>query len=125
VAILFQFGWPEMRADQRRDARRELDRLVDWCRAAAIGPDGGMLVRPAGESLAESCYFTIAFLDTVGYFDPARRFWTDRAFPDAPAVWARLNRQVRLLHRGDPMARMALDRLNSSPFAVDRPDPLA
>jgi len=109
-----------MRTDQRRHARQELGRLLDWCLAKAIAPDGRVLSQPSGESLAESYYFTIAFLDTVGYFDPARRFWTDRAFADAPALWARLERHVLALHRGDPMARMALERLRSSPFAVDR-----
>ena len=64
------------------------------------------------KSLAEGYYFTIAFLDTVGYFDPAKRFWTDRAFPEAPALRARFERHVRRLHPNDPMARMALERLS-------------
>ena len=50
------------------------------------------MARAVGESLPESYYFTIAFLDTVGYFDPAKRFWTERDFPEAPALRARLER---------------------------------
>ena len=122
VAILVQLGWSEMRADQRREARRELGRLVDWCLATAIAPDGSVLVRQAGESLSESYYFTIAFLDTVGYFDPAKRFWTEDAFPGAPALWSKLERHVRSLHQADPMARLALDRLQGSPFAAGQPE---
>ena len=114
VATLFQLGWPELRADQRQRARAELDRLLGWCLANAIAPDGTVVARARSESLPESYYFTIAFLDTVGYFDPAKRFWTGRAFAEAPALRVRLERHVRRLHHGDPMVRMALDRL--SPF---------
>ena len=66
---------------------------------------------PIGESLPDSYYFAIAFLDTVGFFDPAKRFWTDREFPQATALRAGLERQVRQLHPNDPMVPMALARL--------------
>jgi hypothetical protein len=112
VATLIKLGWPEMREDQRRRARAELDRLLDWCLATAIAPDGSVVARAKSESLAEGCYFTIGFLETVGYFDPAKRFWTDGAFADAPALRELLERHVMRLHQGDPMVRMALDRLS-------------
>jgi hypothetical protein len=111
VATLFRLGWPELRADQRQRARAELDRLLGWCLATAIAPDGTVVARAKSESLSESYYFTIAFLDTVGYFDPAKRFWTDRAWPEASVLRTRLEFQVRRLHHGDQMARMALERL--------------
>jgi hypothetical protein len=111
VATLIKLGWPDMREEQRRRASAELDRLVDWCLGTAIAPDGSVVERAKSESLAEGYYFTIAFLDTVGYFNPAKRFWTDRAFPEATALQEQLAGHVSRLHRGDPMARMALDRL--------------
>jgi hypothetical protein len=112
VATLIKLGWPDMHVDQRRRAGVELDRLVGWCLATAIAPDGSVVARAKSESLAEGYYFTIAFLETVGYFDPAKRFWTDRAFPEAPALRGQLAHHVSRLHQGDPMARMALDRLS-------------
>jgi hypothetical protein len=118
VATLFQLGWPEMRPDQRRCAGHELERLLDWCIVSAIGPDGEIVARASGESLPESYYFTIAFLDTVGYFDPAKRVWTDRSFPEAPAVRARLERQLLTLPRCDPMVRMAQARLHNPRTAI-------
>jgi hypothetical protein len=114
VATLFRFGWPAMREDQRRRAGAELNRLVDWCLQTAIAPDGRVMARAKGESLAEGYYFAIAFLDTVGCFEPAQRFWTDRTFPDEPALRARLKRHVLELHQEDSMVRMALDRLRGS-----------
>jgi hypothetical protein len=114
VAVLLQFGWPHMRADQRRQAEKELTRLLDWCLTEAISPDGEVLARASGESLPESYYFTIAFLDTVGYFEPAKRFWRARDFPEAPALRARLEDRLTTLPQGDPMTRMAYERLRPS-----------
>jgi hypothetical protein len=111
VAVLFSLGWPHMGGDQRRRARHELDRLLRWCLDTAIAPDGTIRARAVGESLPDSYYFTVAFLDTVGFFNAARRFWTDREFSDAPEVRTRLEARILELHPAIPMARMALDRL--------------
>jgi len=62
--------------------------------------------------LPESYYFTIAFLDTVGYFDPAKCFWTDRSFAGAAALCRRLEDRLVALDQAQPMTRMALDRLH-------------
>jgi hypothetical protein len=114
VAILFQLGWPQMRPDQRRRAADELGRLLDWCLTTAIVADGKVVARAVGESLPESYYFTIAFLEAVGYFDPAKRFWTDRSFPEAAGVRAQLDLHLRLLPQDDPVTRMARERLHRS-----------
>jgi hypothetical protein len=118
VAVLFQLGWSKIRMEQRRQGELELVRLVDWCLTTAIGPDGGIAARATGESLPESYYFTVAFLDTVGYFDPAKRFWTERPFPEAHAVRARLESRLLELRPGDPMVRMAQERLRRSVAAT-------
>lgn len=111
VAVLLQLGWPHMRPDQRRRAAEELTRLLDWCLNAAITPDGEISARAVGESWPESYYFTIAFLDTVGYFDRAKRFWTEMDFPEAPAVRERFKHRLSMLPQSDPMVRMACERL--------------
>lgn len=120
VAVLLQLGWPRMRPDQRRRTEQELARLLDWCLTAAIAPDGEILARARGESLPESYYFTIAFLDTVGYFDPAKRFWTELDFPEAPTIRARLEDRLSTLPEADPMIRMARARLRRYPVG-DQP----
>jgi hypothetical protein len=111
VAVLFALGWPQMRPDQRRRAGLELDRMLSWCLESALAADGAVRARAAGEALPESYYFTIAFLDTVGFFDPAKRFWTGRSYPQAESVRARLECRVLELHQTHPMAAMALARL--------------
>ena len=69
------------------------------------------MARAVGESLPESYYFTIAFLDTVGYFDATRRFWTEFDFPEVPAVRELLKDRLSMLPQSDPMVRMACERL--------------
>ena len=117
VAVLLQFSWPHMRPDQRRRAEEELTRLLDWCLTAAITPAGEIVARAIGESWPESYYFMIAFLDTVGYFDRAKRFWTEMDFPEAPALRARFEDRLLMLPEADPMTRMARARLHPSPPA--------
>jgi hypothetical protein len=111
VAVLLQLGWPHMRAEQRHRAAVEIERLISWCLNHAIAADGTIVARAVGESLPESYYFAVAFLDTVGFFAGGKRFWTDREFPEAPVVRAMLERQILRLPPRDPMARMALERL--------------
>jgi hypothetical protein len=106
-----------MRPDQRRRAEEELTRLLDWCLTSAITPAGEVVARAIGESWPESYYFTIAFLDTVGYFDRAKRFWTEMDFPEAPTLRAGFEDRLLMLPEGDPMTRMARARLHLSPPA--------
>jgi hypothetical protein len=113
VAMLFRLGWPRMRPDQRVCGGREIDRLLDWCLMRAIAPDGRVVSRAVAESLPESYYFAVAFLDTVGFFDPAKRFWTGRDFPEAAPLRVRIEHQLLRLNQADPMTRMTLDRLRS------------
>jgi hypothetical protein len=111
VAILFQLGWPQMSAEQRQRCALELARLLDWCLTTAVSPEGEITSRATGESLPESYYFAIAFLDAVGFFDRTNRFWTGRDFPGASALQARLEERLSVLPQGDPMVRMAQERL--------------
>lgn len=115
VAVLLRLGWNAMRTDQRRRAAAELDRLLSWCLDSAIADDGTVTARAVGESLPESYYFTIAFLDTLGFFEPAAPFWRDRALPHAGPLRLRLGDRLRALDGRNPMTRMALARLDRVP----------
>ncbi|MGH7059354.1 MAG: hypothetical protein ACREFH_03105 [Stellaceae bacterium] len=114
VAVLFRLGWAKIGAAQRRVAQDELLRLTEWCLTRALAGDGTIILRAASESLPESYYFTVAFLDTVGFFDPKKRFWTDRDFADAPVLKARLEAGLLHLDPAQPMVPMALERLRAS-----------
>jgi hypothetical protein len=111
VATLFSLGWPYMREDQRVAARVEIRRMLDWALTDSIGSDGEIAPTAAAEPLGDMYYFASAFLDTVGYFDKRKRFWTDEDFPQAARLRAALEAKVLLMARDAPFAGATLARL--------------
>jgi hypothetical protein len=90
VAVLFAYGWPYASAVQRQAMRAELEKMLRWCFAESLQPDGSFKpILPDG-SLEETQYFGAAFLARTGYFDRTRRFWTDAEFPDADSIRKRI-----------------------------------
>ena len=50
----------------------------------SLQPDGSFqMSATADDSVEDVEYFSTAFLARIGYFDRARRFWTDEEFPGA------------------------------------------
>jgi hypothetical protein len=111
VAELFRLGWPHMRPDQRLAAGAEIARMLDWALSHSIGRDGEIARSAAGESLGDMYYFASAFLDSIGYFDKRKRFWTEAEFPQAEALRAALEAKARLIAGDAPFAEAALARL--------------
>ena len=101
VVELFRLGWPNASAEQRVAIAREIALMLDWCLTKSVQPDGSFKISPEDESIETSFYFGTSFLVRAGYFDKARRFWTDRDFPEAPALRAKLIAQMTArLHEG-------------------------
>jgi hypothetical protein len=90
VAVLFQYGWPQATETQRAAMKTELEKMMRWCLAESLQPDGSFRpILPDG-SIEEANYFGAVFLVRSGYFDRARRFWTNAEFPGADAVRKRI-----------------------------------
>jgi hypothetical protein len=89
VAVIFRYGWPEAGESQRRAMRTELDKMLKWCLAESLQPDGSFKPLADG-SIEEAEYFGAVFLARIGYFDRKLRFWTDADFPEAEAVRRRI-----------------------------------
>ena len=121
VVALFRLAWPRIGPAQRAAVAREIEPLLDWCLGTALGPDGTLKIRADGESWPDALYFTTAFLDEVGFLDPAKRYWTERALPDPTRIRAGLVEQAARLPPGTPMARAALLRLAANPSEPVRP----
>ncbi|MBV9053905.1 MAG: hypothetical protein JO196_16010 [Hyphomicrobiales bacterium] len=111
VAELFSLGWPHMREDQRAAARIEIRRMLDWALGHSIGRDGEIAPTAAAEPLGDMYYFAAAFLDTIGYFDKRKRFWTDEDFPQAEPLRMVLEAKVRLMAPDAPFTGASLARL--------------
>jgi hypothetical protein len=55
--------------------------MLDWCLTMSLDGDG---FKPEGGSPAAAYYYGVRFLDRLGLWDPAKRFWLHRA-PGMPA----------------------------------------
>ena len=111
VVTLFRLGWPKLDPDRQAAVAREIGALVDWCLGTALSPDGALRTRAAGESWPDALYFTAAFLDEIGFFDPEKRYWTDHPLPDSTRLRASLIAQAQRLQPDEPMGKAALARL--------------
>jgi hypothetical protein len=78
VVELFWRGWPHMRPDQRQQASQEIAKMLDWCLHKSVRDTGEIINPDKGDMVIDSYYFAAAFLDTIGYFDKAKRFWVDK-----------------------------------------------
>jgi hypothetical protein len=96
VVVLFRYGWKHATPLQQEAIRTELHKMLDWCLKESLQPDGSFrLVESRTDSLEDSIYFGTAFLARIGYFDPARRFWTDEEFPGASEAKQRIIQFIR------------------------------
>ena len=82
VVVLFRYGWNHATPTQQEAIRTELHKMLDWCLKHSLRSDGSFQMRDE-ESVEESIYFGTAFLSRIGYFEKARRFWTNEEFAGA------------------------------------------
>jgi len=99
VVALFQLGWAQASAVQKRAMSAEIERMLTWCLHDSLQPDGSFKVNIADGSLEDAEYYGVSFLARIGYFDPSQRFWTDRNFPESAEVKNRILKFVRA-HQG-------------------------
>ena len=112
VAKIFHYGWSHMNTTQRRRVSEDIDAMVNWCLTRSVQADGSLQSDPEFyASLGEHYYFTLSFLDIVGYWDPSKRFWTERRFPRAQRLCESFKDTLRLLVHDSLPARAAMERL--------------
>jgi hypothetical protein len=91
VVVLFRFCWPHASDAQKRATAAEIHRMLNWCLHESLQPDGSF--KPdegTSDSLEESDTWGVSFLSRIGFFDRAKRFWTDENFPEAEQIRQRL-----------------------------------
>jgi hypothetical protein len=103
VAEIFRLGWPHASAGQREAIAGEVDKMLRWCLAESLLPDGSFRFVEGDNSREEGTYYGASFLARVGYFDKSKRFWTSRDFPEAEGVRQKIIANV-LKHRGSGAA---------------------
>jgi hypothetical protein len=90
VVTLFRLGWASAGPAQRAAMAAEIDKMLHWCLTESLQPDGSFKPALPDGSVEDGEYYGVEFLVRAGYFDKTLRFWTDRDFPDAAGVKARL-----------------------------------
>ena len=112
VAVIFRYGWPHMSEAQRARARAELDAMLAFALGPSMEAEGGFRDDPSFYSTpADAYYYGIAFLDVIGYWDLAKRFWTDREFDGALSAACRIRAALKKLGTESTAARDAVARL--------------
>lgn len=111
---LFRYGWPELTDSERKAIGQDIKRMLDWCLSESLGSDGAFKPSSADDSVGDTYYFSVSFLDEVGFFDKQKRFWTNEEFPDAVAIKSRIRQKLASLGDEGYMARNALEKLNAN-----------
>jgi hypothetical protein len=106
VLILYQ-GWPHMTADQKETAQKEIALMLEWCLTQSLQGDAFATEEADGKPTVDDFYFGVRFLDRIGFWDRAKRFWTHRiaiASPTPEEVCERLKRGFETVDDTSEMA---------------------
>jgi hypothetical protein len=76
VVTLFACGWNFASAEQRDAMRREIQALIDWCLTKSLHDD-----HFGDKASIDSYYYGVRFLDRVGLWNAAQRFWRTDDIP--------------------------------------------
>ena len=78
VALILSFGWTDAPARQA-EAATEIQRLSDLCLTNSL--NGNQFRHTDGQTPIEDYYYGVRFLDTIGLWDPQKRFWRSGGIP--------------------------------------------
>jgi len=84
VAELFYRGWIQMVPRQRQAASTSVGEMIHWCLGGSVKEDGSLVCPDKSDPIPDSFYYAASFLDTIGYFDKPKRFWTASIPPGDP-----------------------------------------
>jgi hypothetical protein len=111
VAEIFYRGWPHMDAAQRTLAADAIAEMFRWCLTNSVSADGRLLKPDQGDPIPDSYYFAAAFLETIGFFDPKKKFWTKTSLPDAAVIRTGMIKQLDKFNYYYLVSDDALERL--------------
>jgi hypothetical protein len=115
VLKIFRYGWPYMTDQQKRQASAELGAMLAWCLQRPMNPKAPFAIDATFySSPADYYYYGVSFFDEIGYWDPAKRFWTDQTYPDALSLCRSIKAQLLESNLDTPPARAALQKLETN-----------
>src|SRR5262245_56107519 len=115
VAKVLRYGWPHMSPVQKRRAASAIEDMLHWTLTSSLQTNGSFKTVPSFfSSLGADYYFGVSFLQTIGFWDPAKRFWTDQDFPEAGAICGRIKARLVAMALKSHESRSALTHLKNS-----------
>lgn len=112
VAKIFDLGWSQVDTDMQKDASTDIGLVLDWCLTKSMTPDGGFIDDPTFyNSVGAAYYYGVSFLDQAGYFGTTAPFWTDKPFPDGPALCCKIQKNIKSKGLEDDEAKAAMEKL--------------
>jgi len=102
-----------MEVDRRRIASDAVSEMFEWRLKESVTPEGKVSHPDKGDLAPDSYYFAAAFLDTVGFFDRNKRFWTDKPLPDEKPIKAGMIQELKKFNPNLTVVNDALERLGA------------
>jgi hypothetical protein len=110
LVTLWRLGWSQATAAQKKQIQDAISQMLDFCLHQSLQPDGSFN-SPEEDTFSSAFYFGVSFLDEVGYFSKANRFWTDRTFPGSQEIRTRILERITSLKLDDSEATWAAWKL--------------
>jgi len=111
VAELFYRSWPHMEPRQRKIAAAAVEEMLDWCLKNSVDKNGKLMNPDQGDPIPDSYYFAAAFLDTIGFFERRKQFWTAKPMAGATAIKSGMIAQLKKFNPYYTVVDDALARL--------------
>lgn len=112
VTKIFELGWDKVDADTQNAASKDIGIILDWCLNKSMTPDSGFIDDPSFyNSVGAAYYYGVSFLDQAGYFGTTAPFWTDKPFPDGPALCCKIQKKMKSEGLDDDEAKAAMEKL--------------
>jgi len=113
VVKIMRYAWPALDTATRKQAGAEISKMLSWCLAKSLQPDGSFKISDLDDTLGDAYYYGVSFLTDAGYFDAKKRFWTNQDFPAAKAVHDRIEAKLKSIGLKDSGLKDAYDALSS------------
>lgn len=112
VTKIFELGWDKVDTDTQNAASKDIGLVLDWCLNKSMTPDGGFIDDPTFyNSVGAAYYYGVSFLDQAGYFGTTAPFWTDKPFPEGPALCCKIQKKMKSEGLDDDEAKAAMEKL--------------
>src|SRR4029078_6760910 len=91
------------------------DEMLHWTLTSSLQRDGSFKTVPSFfSSIGADFYFGVSFLQTIGFWDRKDRFWTERDFPEAPAICRQIKAQLKEMALKSHETEVALHSLGKT-----------